>query len=337
MACLFCGFNDDLVRDTKLSGFAYYCHRCGHIRLTEEAAGDFPGERFSENEKTKLSIYFRKRFEREGELKDELTFEDLKRIAKDVKLLDPIEKMDLALEVLSASSNHPGDYIDVDLERDYPKFYCSKYSDLRGVLQFLFEDGFLSHGTKTRIRRSFSDEKKFYVTSKAYKRLREIRSQRKDLRQCFVAMWFGEEVAQAYKKAIKPAIEYKEEGATESRFKAQRIDEREHSNDINDEIIAQIRRSRFMVCDLTGYRGGVYFEAGFAFGLGLPVIYTCRKDWIKPMELEYRDSKNQPVTVKQEGIHFDLEHRNRIEWENTEEGLQAFKKALTNRIKALIL
>jgi len=24
-----------------------------------------------------------------------------------------------------------------------------------------------------------------------------------------------------------------------------------------------------MVCDLTGYRGGFYFEAGFAYGLGL--------------------------------------------------------------------
>ena len=40
-----------------------------------------------------------------------------------------------------------------------------------------------------------------------------------------------------------------------------------------------------MVCDLTGYRGGVYFEAGFASGLGLPVIYTCRKDWAKNQKL----------------------------------------------------
>ena len=76
-------------------------------------------------------------------------------------------------------------------------------------------------------------------------------------------------------------LEYIEQGETEPKFTAVKIDGVEHINDINDEIIAQIRRSRFMVCGLTGYRGGVYFEAGFAYGLGLDVIYTCRKDWSK--------------------------------------------------------
>ena len=86
----------------------------------------------------------------------------------------------------------------------------------------------------------------------------------------------GEPIDQA-----KQAIEYVEEGQSEPTYRAIKIDTHEHINDINDEIIAQIRRSRFMVCDLTGYRGGVYFEAGFAYGLGLDVIYTCRKDWSK--------------------------------------------------------
>ncbi len=35
---------------------------------------------------------------------------------------------------------------------------------------------------------------------------------------------------------------------------------------------------RFMIADFTGHRGGVYFEAGFAHGLGIPVIWTCRED-----------------------------------------------------------
>ena len=41
----------------------------------------------------------------------------------------------------------------------------------------------------------------------------------------------------------------------------------------------QIRKSKFLIADFTGQRGGVYYEAGFAYGLGLPVIWTCRKDW----------------------------------------------------------
>ena len=38
---------------------------------------------------------------------------------------------------------------------------------------------------------------------------------------------------------------------------------------------ARIKRSRFLVADVTGGRQGVYFEGGFAKGLGLPVIWTC--------------------------------------------------------------
>jgi len=50
-----------------------------------------------------------------------------------------------------------------------------------------------------------------------------------------------------------------------------------------------------MVCDLTGYRGGIYFEAGFAYGLGLDVIYTCREDWCKEEIL--KDKNGEEVTI----------------------------------------
>src|SRR5712672_2679134 len=39
------------------------------------------------------------------------------------------------------------------------------------------------------------------------------------------------------------------------------------STRFGDEIISQIRRSKFLIADFTGRRGGVYFEAGLAMGL----------------------------------------------------------------------
>jgi nucleoside 2-deoxyribosyltransferase len=72
----------------------------------------------------------------------------------------------------------------------------------------------------------------------------------------------------------------------------------EHINKIDDEIISLIRKSKFLVADFTGHRGGVYFEAGFALGLGLPVFWTCRKD----------DLKN---------LHFDIRQYNCIDWADT--------------------
>lgn len=57
-------------------------------------------------------------------------------------------------------------------------------------------------------------------------------------------------------------------------------------------MIAEIRRSRFLVADFThgaeGARGGVYYEAGFAQGLGLPVIFTVREDMIGAVHFDTR-------------------------------------------------
>ena len=34
--------------------------------------------------------------------------------------------------------------------------------------------------------------------------------------------------------------------------------------------------SGLLIADFSGHRQGVYFEAGLAMGLGIPVIFTCR-------------------------------------------------------------
>ena len=81
-----------------------------------------------------------------------------------------------------------------------------------------------------------------------------------------------------------------------------------------DEIIAEIRNCEFMVADFTGQRAGVYYEAGFAMGLGRSVIWCCHKDEV-------------------EKLHFDTNHKNHIAWE-TPAGL---RERLYRRIRATIL
>jgi hypothetical protein len=55
---------------------------------------------------------------------------------------------------------------------------------------------------------------------------------------------------------------------------------------VDDEIIAEIRRSRFLVADFTcepeKVRGGVYFETCFAMGLNIPIIWTCKDTSLRP-------------------------------------------------------
>lgn len=92
-----------------------------------------------------------------------------------------------------------------------------------------------------------------------------------------------------------------------------RIDRKDHNNKIDDEIIAEIQRSRFIVADFTGHRGGVYFEAGYAMGRRIPVIWTCREDNIKD-------------------LHFDIRQYNMIDWVDA----QDLKTRLHQRIRATI-
>ena len=96
-----------------------------------------------------------------------------------------------------------------------------------------------------------------------------------------------------------------------------RIDRKPDVDKIDDEIIAEIRRSRFLVADFThgdkGARGGVYYEAGFAYGLGKPVIYTCRADMV-----DY--------------LHFDTRQYAHILWETPEELREGLKNKIVARI-----
>ena len=153
----------------------------------------------------------------------------------------------------------------------------------------------------------------FCLTVEGYARLAEIREIKTYSSKGFMAMWFDDSMNEAWEKGFEPAIK-------NAGYEPMRIDKKEHSNKIDDEIITEIRRARFVVADFTydgrkGVRGGVYYEAGFAHGLGIPVIFTCRERSLKK-------------------IHFDVRQYNCIVWKN--EKLEELQKGLTTRITAII-
>ncbi len=111
---------------------------------------------------------------------------------------------------------------------------------------------------------------------------------------------------------------------TETGFIAVRIDRKEHINKIDDEIVAEIKRAKFVVADFTTGsestehgpilipRGGVYYEAGLAQGRDIPVIWCVRQD-----QIDY--------------VHFDTRQFNHIIWSDPLD----LKVKLTNRIRAI--
>jgi hypothetical protein len=175
--------------------------------------------------------------------------------------------------------------------------YSDDVDDLNVIVWYLNNEGLITEAT---LIRNLSQ-----LTPKGFITADELRAKRAAATQAFVAMWFSEEMRQAYDRGFEPGIR-------NAGFEPMLLLNKEHANKIDDEIIAEIRRSAFLVADFTGHRQNVYLETGFALGLGLQVIWTCHK----------KDAGE---------LHFDIRQYNYIDWENEAELAQR----LQFRIEAL--
>lgn len=121
--------------------------------------------------------------------------------------------------------------------------------------------------------------------------------------QGFIAMRFSPDMNDI-KNAIKKAIN----GAG---YLPRIMDESHHNGQIVPEMLYQIRTSDFLIADLTGNRGGVYFEAGYAKGLNKEVIITVNESILnKEEELSIKERKNVP--------HFDIAQYNHVRYTTPE-------------------
>lgn len=114
------------------------------------------------------------------------------------------------------------------------------------------------------------------ITPKGWAKYDEFTCGGRDENPVFVAMWFGgkdrkEQLWERYNNTFVPAIE-------NAGYVAKRADEIEHNGYIMDAVFDSIRQAPFVVADLTDGNEGVYFEAGYAKGLGTDVIYCCPEE-----------------------------------------------------------
>lgn len=136
------------------------------------------------------------------------------------------------------------------------------------------------------------------VTPQGHQRLFEIRHRTIESVQGFVAMWFGGE---AKRKEMDHVWNVGlARGIILAGFRPHRVDKGQYNGRIDDEIMRQIRQSRFLVSDFTNQNQGVYYETGFAEGLRIPIIQTCAS----------ADVKN---------LHFDNRQINTIVWNSADE------------------
>jgi hypothetical protein len=182
--------------------------------------------------------------------------------------------------------------------------------DARGfnylLVQFLHAQGLITGHLTEEIGASILFDAQ--ITPLGHEQLAKLRGGGTDSAIGFCAMWFSPKLLPVWSDAIEPAIRA-------AGYDPQRIDRVHHNNKIDDEIVAMIRRSRFVVADFTGNRGGVYFEAGFAMGREIPVVWTIRSG-------------------RFHRVHFDNRQYNFVDW--SFDALADFKTRLQNRIEATL-
>lgn len=183
---------------------------------------------------------------------------------------------------------------------DYPIFFLQSAGELREFLEKLKAMG-LIEGAE-------SDSGFTYrLALKGWQRIPELRRVGRSSRQAFVAMWFTSDLRQVWDEGIQPALQ-------DAGWDPVRIDAVEHNQKIDDRIIAEIRKSGMLIADFTGNRGGVYFEAGFAMGLGIPVVWAVRESDIG-------------------SVHFDTRQYNHIVWNDADD----LRTKLYNRVIATVV
>ncbi|MHB8092840.1 MAG: hypothetical protein ACYDH8_14770 [Syntrophales bacterium] len=304
--CVLCGIECDHQIEAKFEGKWLECPRCGLFGITRRLEIDIRSDAVARTKaamlaserrirKPKSPIVLSEGYSgvRDGEawIKFDEFLSHFPRSA--------YEMLDRTLLNLAALVSHPSESIKVT-ESDALLFFSE---DARGqfyMLRQMKDLGWITYPTTI--------PGDLTIEASGWQKIEELtKAVGKSADQAFVAMWFDDSMQEVYEKAIRPAVE------KTGRVRCVRIDQLEHNNKICDQIVAEIRRSRYVIADFTGNRGGVYFEAGLSQGLGLPVIWIVKEDHLRD-------------------VHFDTRQYNHIVYTTPED----LYEKLANRIEATI-
>lgn len=300
--CLFCGAPASKIPVSGNDGVVFECKECGAYLITDCST---PGLLFRGlDDESKFLIACHLRHGRSLNNNNSVTTLSRERIERILNYEVPKnvqDKVDSLMDYVNNRSSFFGSLVLIDKYVSYSwkeaEFQRIIHElSVRGLLELL-ETGSAKYATLTMKGVEFINQRGITV--------------RED--KCFVAMWFNEEMNKVYDQSIVPACR-------EAGYEPVRVDRENYNGDITDRIISQIRTTAFTIADMSGYRGGVYYEAGFARGLRKEVILTCKIEWFD----------GDPNENKK--VHFDINHLNIIVWEPDE--LDVFKTALTDRIVA---
>ena len=281
----------------------YHCRRCGKFELHRSTMNKFKLA-VQQNRIISAALSHATRKMQKHNEWPLVSTELVSHIIDNPRLPSPFEQGDNLVIWLGENIEAPGieKGIDPDLHGGIVGVLNS--DNFHFVVNSLIDQGLVSSNSDLVKRR-------VTLTFKGWERYELIKKGELSSRKAFMAMPFGDPLLdRVFIDCFKPAVE-------RTGFELLRLDEVPKAGLIDDRLRVEILTSKFLIAELTRGNQGAYWEAGFAEGLGKPVIYTCDKSYFKS-----------------EPTHFDTNHHLTVTWE--EKKLEDAGNELVSTIRATL-
>ena len=274
--------------------FAYDCPRCGKFipnRRLESKLCRQNGK--SEEEKRAIvSHAIRQMQKKDGNDCNVINAPLIDAILKQ-SLPTPFEQKDIFMRWIGDSIESGGDYIGVNEHSILAIIGAKTENEFNFALDHLSEDKLVKYSkAPPGMQVNMGNCGDITLSLAGWKYYEKLKRGAIDSRKAFMAMEYGnEELDKIVDKHFKPAV-------ADTGFELIRLNDNPKDGSIDDRLRVEIRNSRFLISDLTHDNNGAYWEAGYAEGLGKPVIYTCKEE-----------------KFDKEKTHFDTNHHLTVMWD----------------------
>jgi hypothetical protein len=203
----------------------------------------------------------------------------------------PKEQADLLIRWLAEHSDNPGDKVKFQPIMHHLSIIGAKTVEgIVLVLSHLIEVGLVKGLPETS--KDYGSFGQLALTFDGWNYYETLLKGSTTYRKAFMAMKFGDaDLNAVLENVFKPSVKL-------AGFDLFKLDDEPRAGLIDDRLRVEIQSSDFLIADLTHANNGAYWEAGYAEGLGKPVIYTCEK--------EKFDSQK---------THFDTNHHLTVLWD----------------------
>ena len=264
--CRICGLPDGV--DVKSSDdnecWMVRCPTCGDFTITQSVIDSG----LHQTIRHKFSAWTRAKKE-SGQAAPLISQDTFDAIVSSFPNYSIADKQRLLIQTLAEQTSHPGESVYLNYRSLWPRVWASGSDEVYNLANALHDRRLIAFTQKSGDQTIDHCQ----ITPAGWGYLDKIENRTLDSSQTFVAMRFDPSMDSAWIDGIKPALE-------RAGYMPYRVDnDVSHLGRIDARIEMEIKRSRFLVADVTGGRQGVYYEAGYAMG------------YLSPMDFEERHAR----------------------------------------------